>query len=109
MLSGCSSEQKPAPPAELISKEKMAAIITDMYMLEATVAARGVKKDQGVALYATLRDSLYQEHALDTAVYRQSYTYYLEDGESMKAIYEMVTDTLNQRKEKAEKSRVKMQ
>ncbi|MEH0157943.1 DUF4296 domain-containing protein [Limibacter armeniacum] len=100
-LTGCQQEKKEVP-ANLISKEKMADIIVDTYIAEATVSAKGVKKFEGIKLFEGLYNDIIQKYDLDTAVYRTSYTYYLENGEEMKEIYEIVKERLKAEKDSAE-------
>lgn len=102
LMTGCI--EKPEPPADIFSQEEMIEIIKDYYLLEATISTRGVKKPEGVKLFKELEKDLIAKHNLDTARYRMSYEYYLNDGQLMKEIFNEVKKELKTMKTIADKA-----
>lgn len=84
----CGEEEK---PDNLLSEEKMEAILTDVHLLESEVNnLRITDTDSSLAIYLFLEAKLFKKHQIDTTIYRSSFRYYVgHPGEFVK-IYKQV-------------------
>jgi len=92
----CSQRQKPKKPENLISKEKMALLIYDLYVIN---AAKGVNRKalekEGFAPEKYILD----KYNIDSIQFSESNTYYAFDSETYKEIVEKVKSRLEKEKE----------
>jgi hypothetical protein len=96
LLSACVEPEK--PPANLLTKEQMIAILTDIHIAESKVNMMNLRSyDSMQVLYRKLESDIYKKHRVDTAVYNVSYRYYLENMQLMDEIYAALVDSLSLR------------
>lgn len=93
----CNKVKKPAKPENLISKDKMVAILVDLTIYN---SAKGSNKrlidNNGVSI-----DSyIYKKHNIDSIQFKESNDYYTYDVKTYTSIYEKVEDSLTKLKEK---------
>ncbi len=95
LLSACYNEKTIQKPENLIEQEKMAIIISDFTLLEATmntVAANRALVD------STLKVNLFDEHKISQEQFSESLLYYSKKPEEMKAIQEQVIEIITEKK-----------
>lgn len=95
-------------PENLISKNQMAQILSEIHLAEARVMKLNrASQDSNTLIYRYLEWKIFQKYKVDTAAYSKSYNYYSSDPEQLAAIYKQVTDELERRKKKIDTSSVK--
>ena len=84
------------PPVELISQEQMVSILVDLEVAKAM--ARYYTDDEDTACWLFKKNALliYQVYDIDLYAFQKSYQYYLASLETMKAIYEVVIERLEE-------------
>ncbi|GAA4355095.1 hypothetical protein GCM10023185_17640 [Hymenobacter saemangeumensis] len=96
-LPACQRPEEPAPPADLLPREKMVRLLTDIHLLEAQVENSRLTPDSARALYlAQHKDLLWRAEVSDSA-FQRSYRYYAIHGKDLDEIYGAVIDTLERR------------
>ena len=73
---GCNSINRPKKPKDLISTEKMSAIMYDLYILN---AAKGVNKKVLELNGIMPLEYVYKKHGVDSLQFAESNTYYAYD------------------------------
>lgn len=94
----CSNgEEKTQKPADLLDKNKMAAILTDITLME---AAGNVQATQNPTanLDEKLKFNIYKQHMINRTQYEASLKYYSSNPTEFKEIYEIVLQNLNKKK-----------
>ena len=79
----------------LIPKEKMALILTDLMLLEATYNSQLIRlndKDERMLKYS---DEILKHHDVSKEAFDYSYEYYMDDTEEFEATFELVFEELN--------------
>jgi len=95
LLCMLSSAQR-KPPAELLAQDKMVSILVDLELAKAM--ARYYTDDENTACWLFKKNALliYQAYGIDLDIFQKSYQYYLASLETMKAIYEVVIERLEE-------------
>jgi hypothetical protein len=109
----CSDVEKSPPPENLFSKDKMAALITDLYLVEGSISS-----NKGAYLKTGVQPSsyLYEKYDMDSITFQENLNYYTDRVEEYLLImdevqenFKSLQDSLNARQErinKEEQSRV---
>lgn len=92
---GCNSFNRPKKPKDLISTDKMSAIMYDLYILN---AAKGVNKKVLELNGIMPLDYVYKKHGIDSLQFAQSNTYYAYDTKVYAALVEKVKADLEKDK-----------
>ncbi|GAB3708168.1 hypothetical protein GCM10027592_43000 [Spirosoma flavus] len=96
-LAGCTAPED-APPDNLIPKDRMVDILTEVHMNEARVSRLGLASiDSSNIVYKRLENQLFKKMKVDTATYRKSYIYYSSHPAEMEVIYKQITKNLERR------------
>lgn len=86
----------PKPPAGTISEEEMTAILIDIHIAEARANQFNLRSlDSTKLLYRRFEQAIFKKHKVDTASYKNSYQFYIENPVYMDRIYKAVIDSLN--------------
>jgi hypothetical protein len=92
----CGSDEK---PQNLIPKDKMAKILTEIHMIEAQINNLHFQhEDSSVYVYQKMKVRLLKTYDSDTATFRSSFKYYLLNPDKMKEIYAEVKKALEAKK-----------
>jgi hypothetical protein len=88
----CTDAYKVKIPDSVLSKEKMAAVLLDIHLLEATLNlnAGNVNASDG-----KLSFDIYNKHGITKEQYEESYTFYTENPEALKEVYDIVLNELS--------------
>lgn len=92
-FSNCKSDQmKNKPPVDVIPIDTMINVMTDMMILENAIKTDfpQIVRDETIALNSS--DSLLREYNMNYDRYERSLSYYLFDQDTMKYIYNQITD-----------------
>lgn len=82
-------------PKNLIEKEKMVEIVTELMKLEGHASAEYVQVTRYNKMIQASADSLFKKKGVTAKQYRASYQYYAYQQTDLAEIYEKVLDNLN--------------
>lgn len=99
VLVGCQDVQIPEPPENLLSKQKVAEVLADAYVSNAT-RSKGVLNRIRRAKGLQLDSMLYTKHGVDSLSFAVSNNYYASNLEVYTEIITEVEKLLTQRKAK---------
>lgn len=100
----CNNIDKPKKPDNLISKNKMIDIITDISLVN---AAKGVDRKLVEEKGINIENYVYKKYAIDSLQFAKSNNYYAYDVKEYEDIYAQVKLRLEQQKAKFEKLKEK--
>jgi hypothetical protein len=91
---GCTDGYEVVIPDHILSKEKMAEVMLDIHLIEATLNlnAGNVNKD---AVEGKLSFDVFKKHNISREKYEESYTFYTENPDAMKEVYDIVLKELS--------------
>lgn len=98
MLISCSDEQ--AVPEQIISEEKMVAVLIDIRIAEGKVDGLSIPPDSAKSLFKYVENKILEKHEVDSAAYMESYAYYMLDSDQFLKITDVVLDSLKVRLKK---------
>ena len=75
--------------------EHVAIFLKDLYLLETKVKDLRLNKDSSQIIFDHYEAKLFQKHDMDSALYRESFKYYMDDVQGMTRIYEIIADSLS--------------
>lgn len=93
LLAACAPKEEVVPvPDDLIGKEKMIEVLTDVHLIEGSRTGLSIMGDTiGLAVYY---DRLFKKHSITKEQYDNSFNYYIEFPEELDAMYERVIENL---------------
>lgn len=92
-LLSCVSNQE--APEDILEKDKLAEILTDIHLAEARVAKMNLgSMDSSVVVFNKLQQDIWVKHSVDSALYKKSYAFYASNPELMTKLYETVKEKL---------------
>lgn len=83
------------PPKNLIPHDKMALIITDLTLLEATYNTKLIRIDNKKELMQKYSNEIFEKHQVTEDTFDKSYDYYINNSEEFELILELVFEELN--------------
>ena len=95
----CDNDNRPPKPSNLISKEKMANILYDLYIIN---AAKGVNKKVFENRNLVPETYVLTKYNIDSLQFAESNKYYAFDTEDYNAIVESVKSRLQEQKKELE-------
>jgi hypothetical protein len=95
LIVSCNNYKKPVIPENLISKDKMVAIIVDMTLLS---SAKGSNKIILEANGVLPQEYVYKKHNIDSVQFALSNEYYAFNIDDYESIYNEVSDSLTKLK-----------
>ncbi|MET4075574.1 DUF4296 domain-containing protein [Hymenobacter sp. UYCo722] len=99
-LAACQRPEEAPRPADLLSKERMAALLADLQQLEAQIENSRLAPDTARALFlAEQKSMLWRRQVTDSALHH-SYRYYGAHSKDLPELYQAVVDTLKERQKK---------
>lgn len=91
-------EKTQSAPENLLTKEQMINIMTELHMAEAKTSTARLPSDSAHMLFLHLQERVMLKYNTDTAQYNSSYKWYAENVKQMDEIYSAVVDSLEARK-----------
>ncbi len=92
LLAACSGSPKEA----VLSKEKLADVLTDIHLAEAKINEKHIgSSDSALVLYQAIQQSIYKKHGVDSVQVNRSFEEYVKDPDEFLDMYEMVTNQLS--------------
>nr|WP_262895147.1 DUF4296 domain-containing protein [Hymenobacter jeongseonensis] len=101
-MSACQRPEEAPAPADLLPKEQMISLLTDLHVLEARVESSRLHPDSARALYLSQHKRLLKQSQVTDSAFQRSYRYYGIHGKDLNDIYSAVVDTLNARSRRAD-------
>jgi hypothetical protein len=84
----------PAPP-DLLEKEKMAEILVNIHVSEASIEQEQIVLDSSKILYSAAHKDILAEFNVSEEQFKTSFLYYLGEVKQMDEIYTIVLDKLS--------------
>lgn len=90
--------KEPQPPPDTLSKDQMISLLIDIHLAEAKVGRLPFRSpDSSRVLFSKMELDIFKKHYVDTATYRRSFEFYLQNTAYLDAIYAAVIDSLSYR------------
>lgn len=93
----CSGKEE--RPKGIIAPEKMAVILSDIYLAEYKAANIGLKQDSSRVILRHYELKIFDDHGTNDSIYKESFKYYLEHPDQLEIVYEIVIDTVSLREQ----------
>lgn len=92
----CGEKPTAQRPANILSEEKMQAVLLDKHLIKAQIAVFRTKQEISMAQEDSLMKSCYEKHQCSQASFDSSLSYYsLKETTTLEDIYTQVVDSLN--------------
>jgi hypothetical protein len=102
-MSGCYNEKTQIQrPDNLLDKDKMVAILTEVQLVEAAISMLPLNHVDAVTRFKKHESEIFAKHSVDSLTYFTSYQYYAADGKALQYLYLIVSDSIQARKTRAE-------
>lgn len=96
IVSACTT--KSDKPDDLIPQVQMAALVTEIHLLESKIKKLNIRSmDSAKLVYAHYEKMLFADFNISREQYDQSFSYYEDHTDEYGEIYEIVVDSLMQR------------
>ena len=95
LLFACSEEKKADIPSTVISKQKMAEVMIDIHLLEATMNLNNYNIDRITNGNSSILYDVFKKHKITKKEYRESFNYYSQHPEILTEVYQLVLDNLS--------------
>jgi ADP-glucose pyrophosphorylase len=107
ILTIVSCSEKKERPKGILAPEKMALILSDIYVAENKVTSVGISTDSAEEVLRHYELKIFDQYGIDDSTYKESFKYYLENTKQLESVYDIVIDTLSLREqvESAKKDR----
>lgn len=101
-LWACQQERPAAQrkPDKLLDKPVMVAVLADVLLAESAISLSGLTFQDGLARFDKYEKGIFSRYGIDSAVYRQSYAYYMQSEADMAELLQALNDTLLLRKDR---------
>ena len=99
------SHKSDSIPSKIIPKDKMADVLVDVHLAEASADNHGLSAPQVNMMMAAKYDSLFKKHEITFAQFKSSYDYYLAHPDVLSEIYSEVVNKLTTMESKATSDR----
>lgn len=91
---GCSNPQKVTIPSSVLSKEKMAEVMVDIHLLEATLNVQVGSNDK-IKVQGPASVNIYNKHQVTKAQFEESFQFYTENPDLLVEVYQLVLNDLS--------------
>jgi hypothetical protein len=95
ILLSCTDPEKIVVPEHLLQEEKMAAVIKDLTILEASMNVHVASVDPGKNDKQDLKMNIYARNGITKEQFEESYRFYTENPEKMNEVYQLVLNDLS--------------
>ncbi len=86
-------------PENILSVDKMAAILVDVHLAEGKIQRLHLNGDTAKLTFGYYERKIFEKHQVDKEHYKKSFGYHLNDITTMDQIYSRVVDSLNVRRQ----------
>ncbi|SMG10422.1 protein of unknown function [Marivirga sericea] len=91
----CSGKEE--QPKGILPPEKMALILSDIYLAEHKAANIGLTLDSAKVVLKHYELKIFDDHNTTDSIYKESFKYYLDHPDKLEAVYDIVIDTVSLR------------
>lgn len=88
-------------PDDVLTKEEMAAVLLDIYILESQTKELKVHFDSSKKVYNLFEAKILEKHDVPDSSYRKSFSYYQDHPDELDEVYGMLVDSLSLREKLA--------
>ncbi len=99
ILTIVSFSRKEERPKGIIPPEKMALILSDIYLAEHKAANIGLNLDSSKVVLRHYELKIFDDHNTNDSIYKESFKYYLDHPGKLEAVYDIVIDTVSLREQ----------
>jgi hypothetical protein len=99
ILTIVSCSRKEERPKGIIPPEKMALILSDIYLAEHKAANIGLNLDSSKVVLRHYELKIFDDHNTNDSIYKESFKYYLDHPGKLEAVYDIVIDTVSLREQ----------
>ncbi|MEY2793236.1 MAG: hypothetical protein RJA76_1228 [Bacteroidota bacterium] len=93
-LSACSSPTEKA----ILSKEKLALILTDIHLAEAKINEKHIgSSDSALVLFQEIQKGIFKKHQVDSSLVNRSFEAYVKEPDEFLEMYQLVSDELTKK------------
>jgi len=90
-------KQEEQVPVDLLNKSEMAAVLTDISLMEAAATIQ-TQQQPSIQIDSLLKFNVYKQHAITRTQYKTSLNYYSAHASEFKEVYAIVLENLNKQK-----------
>ena len=91
------ADKKEGPPPEVLKKDKMIEVMTDMEIAEAILKTRSNERPADTVQAAEFYQGVFHKHGISREEYRKSYQYYARRPSDMEVMYKEVINLLSEK------------
>lgn len=94
-LFSCTDVEKVVIPPDILSEEKMAKIMKDLSLLEASLSVHVASIDKTTAANSRVKMNIYVRNGITQEEFAKSYKFYADNPEAMNEMYQIVLNELS--------------
>jgi len=102
-LASCSESSPLETPPNLIDRNKMIQLITEIQLAESAIGLQPFSHTEAVIRFKKYEGEIFKKYQVDSATYFSSYQYYAAKGKLLQYIYLIVGDSIVAQQKRAEK------
>ncbi|MBK6264150.1 DUF4296 domain-containing protein [Marivirga sp. S37H4] len=102
-----SCTQKNEVPKGVLPPEKMANILSEIYIAENKVSNIGLRHDSSKVVMRHYELKIFDDNNTTDSIYKESFAYYLENPTKLEAVYDIVIDSMSLKEQVIEANRKK--
>lgn len=95
LLFSCAEEVQKTIPKDVFSKEKMAAVLLDMHLMEANMSLNAYNLSIPANNKIVIGFDVFQKHKITKKQYNESFEYYSLNPEQLTEVYQLVLEELS--------------
>lgn len=88
-----------AKPAAVLPKEKLTALIIEMYLAEAKMDATSLPRDSTIKFFIPREKQILTKLDISDSTLKATYEYYVQHPKEFEEVYDAVIDSLNLREQ----------
>lgn len=96
-MMGCAEK----PDKDILSKQEMVKIMEELYITEEKVNYLAIPRDSAKEVFSVMEKKVFENAAVNDAVFRKSFDYYMERPAELELIYTALVDTLQLREQRS--------
>ena len=93
----CSGKEQ--RPKGILSEEKMAVILSDIYYAEYKAANINISPDSSKTVLRHYELKIFKDHNTTDSIYKESFPYSLDHPAKLESVYDIVIDTISLREQ----------
>ena len=93
----CSGKEE--RPKGILAPEKMALILSDIYLAEQKASSIGLHQDSAKIVLRHYELKIFDDYGTNDSIYKESFKYYLDNPVQLEAVYDIVIDTVSLREQ----------